>query len=83
MAIFLTGGNVFPENRQFPNLYADNTIEPRILDTNGVRQIRDKTASGDKFLPEFVVEIKNENTQEIARVTKTIYVVRKRSREAA
>ena len=53
------------------------------IDDVTVSQIRDKTASGNKFLPEFIVEIKDENGQEIARVTKTIYVVRKRSRDAA
>ncbi len=39
--------------------------------------IKEKTASGDKFFPEFFVDIVDENLQIVARVFKTLYVKKK------
>lgn len=42
-------------------------------------EIRARTADGAKFEPERVVEITNEQGETVARVTKTLYVRRKKS----
>jgi acyl-coenzyme A thioesterase PaaI-like protein len=44
-----------------------------------LRDIRDKTASGDKYLPEFSVEIVNADGQVVARVNRIMYVRKKKT----
>lgn len=47
-------------------------IEDAMLD-----EIRTRTANGEKFLPQFVVDIVDQREQLVARVSKTIYVRKK------
>jgi len=42
-----------------------------------ISEIRQQTASGEKFLPKFVVNIVDENGQLVARATKTLYIRKK------
>lgn len=49
------------------------------LDEETLLRIRERTASGEKYLPEFTVDIVNTENQLIARVTRTLYVRRKKS----
>lgn len=42
-----------------------------------LHEIRERTAFGEKYLPEFVVEIVDEEHKLIARVNRTLYVRRK------
>lgn len=46
-------------------------------------EIRSRTADGSKYLPLRVVEVKNAQGEVVARVTKTLYVRRKRAGLAA
>ena len=39
-----------------------------------INQIKEKTAAGEKYLPEFMVEIRDESNQLIATVKRTLYV---------
>ncbi len=39
-----------------------------------MNQIKEKTATGEKYLPEFMVEIRDESNQLIATVKRTLYV---------
>ncbi len=39
-----------------------------------INQIKEKTATGEKYLPEFMVEIRDETNQLIATVKRTLYV---------
>lgn len=39
-----------------------------------LQNIREKTAQGEKYLPEFIVDIMNAENQLVARVTRTLYV---------
>lgn len=39
-----------------------------------INEIKEKTATGEKYLPEFTVEIRDENNQLIATVKRTLYV---------
>jgi acyl-coenzyme A thioesterase PaaI-like protein len=48
-----------------------------ILDDAAVAEIKAQTAGGDKYLPQFPVEVKNEAGAVIARVVHTLYVRRK------
>jgi len=48
-----------------------------------LQEILDRTASGEKYLPEFVVEIKDAEGDVVARVVKTIYIKRKPAKPAA
>jgi acyl-coenzyme A thioesterase PaaI-like protein len=47
------------------------------LDDSELAMIRDKTANGEKYLPEFEVEILDKDGDVVARVHKTLYVRRK------
>ena len=42
-----------------------------------LKTIRLKTDSGEKYFPEFILEIKDENGDLIAKIKKTIYIKRK------
>ncbi len=53
-------------------LHADFTLTDADL-----AAIHTKTANGGKYLPEFVVEIRNADEEVVARVKKTLYVRRK------
>jgi acyl-coenzyme A thioesterase PaaI-like protein len=48
-----------------------------VLEEAMLNLIRDKTKTGEKYLPEFVVDILDENNQVVARVNKVVYVKRK------
>ncbi len=48
------------------------------LDEETLQRIRDKTADGEKYLPEFEVDIFNAENQRVARVTRTLYVRKKK-----
>jgi acyl-coenzyme A thioesterase PaaI-like protein len=39
-----------------------------------IEEIRAKTANGEKFIPEFIVDIKDENDKLVARVKRRVYV---------
>ena len=47
------------------------------IDDKTLERIREMTAGGEKYLPEFQVEVRNEKGELVARVTKTLYVRRK------
>lgn len=47
------------------------------LDDATLATIREKTAGGEKYLPEFQIEITNASGEVVARVQKTLYVRRK------
>jgi acyl-coenzyme A thioesterase PaaI-like protein len=47
------------------------------LDEATINLIRENTRSGEKYLPEFVVDIVDGNNQVVARVNKVVYVKRK------
>lgn len=49
-----------------------------ILTEEKIAEIRTATANGEKYLPEFVVEIYNEEQVLVARVHRTVYVKRKK-----
>ena len=53
-------------------VYAEFALGEALLE-----EIRQRTASGDKYLPELVVDIRDESGQLIAQVHKTLYVRRK------
>jgi len=48
-----------------------------MLSAEVIAEIRTRTASGEKYLPEFVVDIVDEKNNLVARVHKTLYVKRK------
>ncbi len=48
------------------------------ISNSEVEQIKLSTDSGEKFCPEFTIEIKDENSDLIARVKKILYVRKKR-----
>ena len=50
------------------------------LDDNAVESIRERTSTGEKFLPEFEVEVVDTNNVVVARISKTVYV-RQRQKE--
>ena len=52
----------------------------RITDDD-LERIRRETADGNKFLPEFDIEVLDDNDELIATVRKTLYVRRKRERD--
>jgi acyl-coenzyme A thioesterase PaaI-like protein len=54
------------------------TAQFRLSDAT-VAEIRARTASGDKYLPEFSLDITDEAGEVVARVRKTLYVRRKRA----
>ncbi|MBL8507440.1 DUF4442 domain-containing protein [Chitinimonas sp. JJ19] len=47
------------------------------IDDAMLAEIRERTASGEKYLPQFVIDIVDEQNELIARVTKTLYVRKK------
>lgn len=53
-------------------VHATLRIEPDQL-----KEIRDKTANGEKFLPTYPVEILDPNGRVVAKVEKTLYIRRK------
>ncbi|OPX56942.1 Acyl-coenzyme A thioesterase PaaI, contains HGG motif [Oceanospirillum multiglobuliferum] len=55
-------------------VWADFQITPELL-----AQIKDKTANGEKYLPEFEVLIRDNNDEVVARVMRTLYIRRKRA----
>ena len=48
-----------------------------VISEEQIEKVIEKTGDGQKYLPEFRVEIKNEGGEEVARVVKTLYVRRK------
>lgn len=44
------------------------------LDDVIIEDIKEKTASGEKYLPEFIVEIRNQQDELVAKVKRTLYV---------
>jgi len=42
-----------------------------------IEEIREQTASGEKFLPKFVVDIMDEEGKLVARAIKTLYIRKK------
>lgn len=53
-------------------VYADFAITPELLNT-----VREKTASGEKYIFDLPVDIYNDSKEVIAQVIKTIYVKKK------
>ena len=49
------------------------------ISNSEVEQIKLSTESGEKYCPEFTIEIRDENSDLIARVRKTLYVRKKRN----
>lgn len=47
------------------------------IDDTVLADIHAKTADGEKYLPEFVVDITDEKGEVVARVTKTLYIRKK------
>lgn len=47
-----------------------------------MQTIREKTAAGEKYLPEFTVDIINAHSELVARVTRTLYVRKKKTARA-
>lgn len=45
-----------------------------LLTEEKIHEIRQKTATGEKYLPEFTVEIRDENNELIAKVKRILYV---------
>lgn len=56
-------------------VYVDFNISEDMLN-----EVYEKTAQGEKFLPRYNVEIRNEQREVVARVNKTLYVRRKANR---
>jgi acyl-coenzyme A thioesterase PaaI-like protein len=50
------------------------------LSDEDLNDIKDHTASGDKYLKEFCIEVKDANNETIARIIKTLYIRKKQSR---
>lgn len=50
------------------------------LDETTLAGIREKTAGGEKYMPEFHVEVFDERRELVARVVKTLYIRRKPGR---
>lgn len=48
------------------------------LDDEMINLIKNKTDTGDKFLPEFTVDVIDQNGDIVAKVHKTLYIRRKR-----
>ncbi len=46
-----------------------------------IEDIRIKTANGEKYLPNFIVEIRDEDNDLVARIKKTIYVRKKQQKQ--
>lgn len=51
-----------------------HVIAKFILTQDKIDEIKSKTASGEKYFPEFVIEIRDENDELIAKVKRILYV---------
>jgi acyl-coenzyme A thioesterase PaaI-like protein len=49
------------------------------LDDAVIQEIRDKTAGGEKYLPQFVIDVTGEQGEIVARVVKTVYVRKRKT----
>ena len=47
-----------------------------------IEDIKIKTDNGNKYLPSFIVEIRDEDNDLVARIKKTIYVRKKQKKQA-
>ncbi len=45
-----------------------------LLTQEKIDEIKSKTANGEKYLPEFLIEIRDENNELIAKLKRTLYV---------
>ncbi len=52
------------------------------LDEKQIEEIRQQTVNGNKYLPDFVVHITNEENVTVAKVIKTLYIRRKEKKSA-
>jgi len=43
-----------------------------------IEEIVARTADGQKFLPEFAVDIRDENNDQVAKVNKVLYIKKKK-----
>jgi hypothetical protein len=60
------------------------TVRARFrVDDETLAEIVRRTQAGEKYLPEFSIEVKDEAGQVVARVHKTLYVRRKQRQPAA
>lgn len=50
------------------------------ISNSDLETIKNNTASGEKYFPKFIVEIKNESNELIAKAIKTLYVRKKQAR---
>jgi len=48
-----------------------------VIKEEQIQKIIDNTSEGQKYLPEFSVDIENEVGEKVARVVKTLYVRKK------
>lgn len=54
------------------------------IDDDVIREIREKTANGEKYLPQFLVDIVDDNNQLVARVKRQLYIkLKPRARPAS
>jgi acyl-coenzyme A thioesterase PaaI-like protein len=51
-----------------------HVIAKFVLTQDKIDEIKSKTASGEKYLPEFLIEIRDENDELIAKVKRILYV---------
>jgi hypothetical protein len=57
----------------------DGTVTASFLiEEEQIQDIVDRTSNGEKYFPEFSVDIRNESRDVVARVAKTLYVRKKR-----
>lgn len=54
------------------HVYAEFSLDQENIDT-----IKEKTANGDKYLPQFVIRIYGEENETVAEVTRTLYIRKK------
>ena len=51
------------------------------ISNKDLEKIKRNTDNGEKYFPEFIVEIKDENNDLIAKIKKTLYVKRKKAKQ--
>jgi acyl-coenzyme A thioesterase PaaI-like protein len=51
------------------HVYAEFLLTPELIE-----EVKEKTKNGEKYLPEFTVEIRDNNQQLVARVKRRVYV---------
>jgi hypothetical protein len=57
---------------------SQGTVTARfLLEEEQIKEIIDRTSGGQKYLPEFSVDIENEAGEKVARVAKTLYIRKK------